>query len=198
MFNPAKNQHADPSGTSLPEFAYIPTGGGNEIQVPSPNGHDHHLQLVPPATPLAGAHGAEPLALAGQAARAILAGREDLCRDLGLLPRGYFGDDLDHLEFFEPAAALAELACVPDHGLLLEDPVDGPGQRALLLAEAIEATIREMHRAFDHKSGPSARLRLKFQAACSDELRQLADDLAKESEPAATARDAQEVARAIR
>jgi hypothetical protein len=114
-----------------------------------------------------------------EAAQALLAGNEDRCRSFGILPRGYFGDELDQLEFFEPGAALAELAGEPDHGLL-EDPADRPGERLQLLAEAIEATIREMYRAFDHQSGPSARLRLKFQSACRDELQKLAADLAEE------------------
>lgn len=109
---------------------------------------------------------------------AILFAEVPTCERMGLLPPTFSKDEADREEFFHPEITLQRCAGLPDWGLA-EDPGDEEtGQSRVELTEsAILATVQEMHRSFDHTGPLSARLRMRTQKACREELAQLRTEL---------------------
>lgn len=100
-------------------------------------------------------------------ARALLSNDVELCRDLAILPVGYYGEDCDFEEFFTPETLLPAAETDPDWGLF-RDP-HGYNRRHLI-ETAISAVIDEYRRAFHTGVHLSGRIRLRFMSACREEL----------------------------
>lgn len=106
---------------------------------------------------------------------AVLLAEEDRARQLGALPPGYHGEDIDFEEFFEPLKLATEKEPDLEWGVL-DELTDLPAQ----MLEAMQATLCEMHRCFDHTLPLSPRLRMRLLECCRLELFRLRADYSTE------------------
>lgn len=159
MYSPIKKRHANLSGSVLPENTVTPAAQGNPTEkTTSPND----------------LRDASSLSLTLDNLQALLTRNEQRCQTLGLLPSGYYGEEIDFQEFFKPEAVLARATNDPSWGCL--DDVAGSSMTAHQ-ADAVRATVAELHRAFDHQQPLSARLRMRILVACREELALLYTEL---------------------
>lgn len=175
---PDQSQHASLSGSVLPETPSIPRIEGNHEE------SDHSPYAASPHRfgDWLDDDGFEPdwhedpnaSADHLRAAEALLMRHEQGCRHLQLLPAGYHGEDCDREEFFYPGRVLRQATAEPRWGCVDETE---PGALPDHLSDAIDRTIAELHRGFDHQRPISGRLRLRLMQACWAELKLLRDEL---------------------
>lgn len=117
---------------------------------------------------------AADVARALRTATLLLTRQADACAVHGLLPDAYYGEDCDFEEFFTPEVALQAALRSPEWGCLYDiegQPLAGH------LADAVDATVAELRRLFDHQLQISARLRFRLMKACRAELTLLHSEL---------------------